>query len=121
RGRHGGLPALPYLCRRGQARGPAPTRCRSRGADNAHADLARAAVSDVPGPRVLLITGEYPPAIGGVGDYTALLAAHLRAAGARACVLTGPAPGAPDETGVRRAVPTWGIGCWEAISRAVAA
>lgn len=40
-----------------------------------------------------LITGEYPPAPGGVGDYSALLAAALGAAGAEVHVWTGPADG----------------------------
>jgi N-acetylglucosaminyl-diphospho-decaprenol L-rhamnosyltransferase len=38
--------------------------------------------------RVLLITGEYPPARGGVGDYTCRLGAALRTTGIRARVLT---------------------------------
>ncbi|MGI8855764.1 MAG: glycosyltransferase [Thermomicrobiales bacterium] len=38
--------------------------------------------------RVLLISAEYPPTPGGVGDYTALLAAHLAEAGATVSVLT---------------------------------
>jgi glycosyltransferase involved in cell wall biosynthesis len=70
-------------------------------------------------PRVLLITGEYPPTVGGVGDYTATLAAHLRKAGADAIVLTGTGAAIPGETGVRRAVPTWGVRSWPAIARAI--
>lgn len=38
--------------------------------------------------RVLLISAEYPPTPGGVGDYTALLAAHLAMMGATVAVLT---------------------------------
>ena len=38
--------------------------------------------------RVLLISAEYPPVPGGIGDYTALLARHLAAAGAAVSVLT---------------------------------
>jgi glycosyltransferase involved in cell wall biosynthesis len=38
--------------------------------------------------RVLLISAEYPPAPGGVGDYTALLARHLTETGAIVSVLT---------------------------------
>ena len=71
--------------------------------------------------RVLLVTGEYPPAVGGVGDYTALLATHARAAGAHVCVLTGRVPGTPDEPGMRRTVRSWGIGCSGAITDAIRA
>ena len=44
-------------------------------------------------PRVTLLTGEYPPAVGGVGDYTATLAARLRRLGVAVAVVTGS--GAP--------------------------
>jgi glycosyltransferase involved in cell wall biosynthesis len=37
-----------------------------------------------------VVTGEYPPAIGGVADYTALLAANLAVTGSRVTVVTGP-------------------------------
>lgn len=48
-----------------------------------------------------LITGEYPPQRGGVGDYTALLAGALAAAGAEVHVwCPGPEPGPADQTGV---------------------
>ena len=41
------------------------------------------------GPRVLLVTAEYAPTPGGLGDYTARLAEALQAAGAEPAVLTG--------------------------------
>jgi glycosyltransferase involved in cell wall biosynthesis len=41
-----------------------------------------------------ILTGEYPPACGGLGDYTAQLAAALTAAGDRVTVAT---PGAPSD------------------------
>jgi glycosyltransferase involved in cell wall biosynthesis len=44
---------------------------------------------------VLLITGEYPPAQGGVGDYTCKLGSALEVSGLRDRVLTRPAKGAP--------------------------
>jgi glycosyltransferase involved in cell wall biosynthesis len=40
-----------------------------------------------------LITGEYPPETGGVGDYTARVAAGLARSGAEVHVWTSPAPG----------------------------
>lgn len=39
-------------------------------------------------PRVLLVSAEYPPQPGGVGDYSALLATHLAEMGAAVTVLT---------------------------------
>jgi len=71
--------------------------------------------------RVLLVTGEYPPTIGGVGDYTAALAAQLRVAGAVAAVLTGVGAASPDDLAVRRTVPEWGVRGSPAIGRVVAA
>jgi glycosyltransferase involved in cell wall biosynthesis len=44
---------------------------------------------------VLLITGEYPPAQGGVGDYTCKLSNALEAAGVRNHVLTRPVEAKP--------------------------
>jgi glycosyltransferase involved in cell wall biosynthesis len=63
-------------------------------------------------PRVLLISAEYPPMPGGVGDYTALLAAHLAQSGAIVGVLT-TGRGAVRHDGdvtVYAKVPSWG---WE--------
>lgn len=48
---------------------------------------------------VLLITGEYPPAQGGVGDYTCKLGQALRSRGLRVKVLTRPAGPAPSQAG----------------------
>ena len=53
--------------------------------------------SDATGPPIWhLLTGEYPPQIGGVSDYTMVLAGALAAAGAEihvwATALAGPAP-----------------------------
>lgn len=48
---------------------------------------------------VLLITGEYPPAQGGVGDYTGKLSQALRSSGLRVQVLTRPAGPAPAQSG----------------------
>ncbi len=44
-------------------------------------------------PRVLLVSAEYPPTPGGVGDYTALLAESLADIGASVAVLTSPTSG----------------------------
>ncbi|MHB1005810.1 MAG: glycosyltransferase [Chloroflexota bacterium] len=70
--------------------------------------------------RVCLLSAEYPPARGGVGDYTRELAAGLVRAGVEASILTSarlrvPAedpPGVP----VRAAVRDWGFGSWQAIA-----
>jgi glycosyltransferase involved in cell wall biosynthesis len=45
-----------------------------------------------------VLTGEYPPRLGGVGDYSALLAAGLAATGCAVHVWTTPAAGWPGET-----------------------
>lgn len=69
-----------------------------------------------------MITGEYPPTVGGVGDYTATLAAHLRTAGAHVAVATSRGAGdSPREPNVYRAVPGWGFGGWRALGRVMAA
>ncbi|CAA9587831.1 MAG: Glycosyl transferase, family 2 [uncultured Thermomicrobiales bacterium] len=71
--------------------------------------------------RVLLVTGEYPPTVGGVGDYTAALAAHLREVGVDASILTGAGDPSGAEAGVLRAVPDWGVRGWPTIGRAIGA
>ncbi len=60
-----------------------------------------------------LISGEYPPATGGVADYTAHLAHHLQRLGARVTVLTSEfnQPTTPADGGGElelRRVPGWG-------------
>lgn len=75
-------------------------------------------------PRVLLVAGEYPPAIGGVADYTELLARHLRLAGAVPSVLARRPPGVPAaadaDIPVRRVARNWGFSAWRAIDRSIA-
>ncbi len=85
---------------------------------------------------VLMLAGEYPPRPGGVGDYTALLVAHLAAQGVLVTVLTSrdaPAPAGvghvapggvtPRGAGVRvwRWAPHWNWRCARVVLAAVAA
>ena len=92
----------------------------------------------MPNPiKVALITAEYPPQQGGVGDYTACLGAALVRAGCAVEVLTTyPASGVPvpplDASGcagtdeasrveVRREVHGWGWGLWPEMARLLSA
>jgi polysaccharide biosynthesis protein PslF len=66
---------------------------------------------------VALLTGEYPPLPGGVGDYTRCLARALVARGVRVTVLTGAGPGDGADTPhegltVLRLVRGWDWRCW---------
>jgi glycosyltransferase involved in cell wall biosynthesis len=71
--------------------------------------------------RIGLITGEYPPQQGGVGDFTRELARALIAAGHDAQVITG---GAKQEAGskiedgivIQRVVRSWGLRCWTEVA-----
>lgn len=71
--------------------------------------------------RIGLITGEYPPMQGGVGDFTAQLAQALAGLGHDVHVLTGrldeypPARDACFE--VHRAIEHWKWGCWKQVLR----
>ncbi len=67
--------------------------------------------------RIGMVTGEYPPAEGGVGDFTARLSEALAAAGHRVHVLTATAHApAHEEQGdglsIYRAISGWGWRCW---------
>jgi len=71
--------------------------------------------------RILLISAEYPPMPGGIGDYTALLAAHLAASGATVAVLTtgsGTVRHDGDVT-VYESIPSWGWRSVEAVQGAM--
>jgi glycosyltransferase involved in cell wall biosynthesis len=71
-------------------------------------------------PRVAIVTGEYPPTVGGVGDYSALLAEGLRENGATVTVITGRSGGAAaGAMPVRRVVPDWGVRGWGALRGAL--
>ncbi|MGD2105462.1 MAG: glycosyltransferase family 4 protein [Anaerolineae bacterium] len=78
--------------------------------------------------RIGLITGEYPPDHGGVGDFTEQLARALVSLGHDVHVITSsptsastPRPAestsAPDQVNVHRVVADWGFGCWRRILR----
>ncbi|MGQ9522428.1 MAG: glycosyltransferase family 4 protein [Anaerolineae bacterium] len=73
--------------------------------------------------RIGLVTGEYPPDQGGVGDFTLRLAEALAALGHDVHIVTGPPRAdAPCDsrsvTGtVHRTVPHWGWGCWREVLR----
>ena len=72
--------------------------------------------------RVLLVSGEFPPMVGGVGDYTACLTTALHGLGVQVSVLTFT--GATASEGafpfpVLAWVPAWSFGSWGLICRAV--
>jgi glycosyltransferase involved in cell wall biosynthesis len=78
--------------------------------------------------RIGLITGEYPPQQGGVGDFTRELARASNNLGHEAHVITGyphsaslrgrfaGARGKDDGANVHRVIPSWGIRCWRSIA-----
>lgn len=64
-------------------------------------------------PKVLFVTGEYPPMVGGVGRFTAELAGALQAQGAQVAVLTDEQVTASAESDAVRVLPgrrNWGWG-----------
>ncbi len=72
--------------------------------------------------RIGLVTGEFPPDEGGVGDFTLRLAEALAALGHDVHVITGPLR--KTEYAIRhtpftvhRAVSSWRWGCWRAVLR----
>jgi len=72
--------------------------------------------------RVGLITGEYPPDRGGVGDYTRELARAMAVAGHEVHVITTRRPVTTPETAERglaihRVVPGWGWRLWHTVGR----
>lgn len=73
--------------------------------------------------RVLIVTGEYPPRPGGVGDYSARLAAALRDLGHAVTVLTSwtPEPRGQINGAVLRRVRDWGFRAYRPIEAALAA
>ena len=72
--------------------------------------------------RVLLISGEYPPMEGGVGDYTRLLAEAMAAQGAEVHVLTSahaaPQPG-DSRISCYPVVRSWGWGAYRQLRRLI--
>jgi glycosyltransferase involved in cell wall biosynthesis len=70
-----------------------------------------------------MLTGEYPPVPGGVGDYTARLTAALHDHGHQISVLTSRVPGLADgvEPATWRRIADWGVSCWRPIESALCA
>jgi glycosyltransferase involved in cell wall biosynthesis len=71
--------------------------------------------------RILIISGEYPPALSGIGDYTWRLASHLNGLGHKVVVLTsknGPTQN-QDGIDILRQVDRWNSKSREAIRNAV--
>lgn len=70
--------------------------------------------------RIGLISGEYPPMRGGVGDFTRELGRALAAAGHEMHVITGQSPaGSGDDAPlvVHREIAAWGWRCWKQVLR----
>lgn len=75
--------------------------------------------------RIGLVTGEYPPDQGGVGDYTRELARALAVANHDVHVITGQRPPTSPEDAlanltVHRAVPSWSWRLWHTLGRLAA-
>lgn len=68
---------------------------------------------------IVLLTAEYPPVPGGVGDYTRWLARTLHTQGEQITVLTGAAPPGtnapadPADPPCVRGITSWGWRCWQ--------
>ncbi|MCL5026193.1 MAG: glycosyltransferase [Chloroflexi bacterium] len=73
--------------------------------------------------KVCLITGEFPPMQGGVGDYTRCLAQALARRGCQVSVVTSTMGGDPGNDGDVRVLPVvsrWGLGCLPRLRRTLA-
>lgn len=70
--------------------------------------------------KVILISGEFPPMVGGVGDYTACLATAVHSLGVQVSVLTSARARTREEASpfpVLALLPRWGFGSWGLIRR----
>lgn len=65
--------------------------------------------------KVCLVTGEYPPMIGGVADYTALLKDSVEKLGVEYCVVTSKKAGRQDSPAIFATMSTWGFRAWPRI------
>jgi glycosyltransferase involved in cell wall biosynthesis len=70
--------------------------------------------------RILLVTGEFPPMQGGVGDYTRQVAEGLAEQGCSVQVLTSVRGGPVEGLDVVPQVDRWDWGCWRLLYRAIA-
>jgi glycosyltransferase involved in cell wall biosynthesis len=70
--------------------------------------------------KVLLVTGEFPPMQGGVGDYTREVALALADQGCPVQVLTSVHGGPVEGLDVLPWVGRWDWGCWRLLGRAIA-
>ena len=70
--------------------------------------------------RVLLVTGEFPPMQGGVGDYTREVGLALAEQGCQVQVLTSVQAGPLAGLDVLPLVERWNWGCWRTLRRAIA-
>ncbi|MDI3339129.1 MAG: glycosyltransferase [Sphaerobacter sp.] len=71
--------------------------------------------------RVLVVSGEYPPMRGGIGDYTARLVAALAEAGWQASILTAHAAATNPDPRVLPWIDRWGWAAARVVRRAVLA
>ena len=62
--------------------------------------------------KIGLVTGEYPPRQGGVGDFTHELSCALIDLGHEVHVITNRSAARRDEVNVRRVIGSWGLRCW---------
>ena len=72
------------------------------------------------GPAILMVSAEYPPTLGGVGDYAHRLCRQLRLDGVGVTVLAGPGPAPAEDCGgaipVVRRGGSWGFRSWPEIA-----